>query len=364
MSALDADSEGVEGKYYVWTADEIDEILGVDAPLFRAFYDVTPEGNWEDKCILNRLTIQQFSDPATEDNLRRSRETLLAHRSRRVPPGKDDKVLTDWNGLMITALANAGLAFDKPAWIDAARQAFEFVHTNMSNQDRLWHSWCDGKPNHPATLDDYAAIARAALALFEATGDAGYMDRAEHWVAIVDRHYRDPNGGGYYFAADDTPGLITRTKSAHDNAVPSGNGMIANVFARLYFLTGNPSYYMKAEGVITAFSGAVTKNFFPLSTLLNSAEFLQSATQIVIVASRADAAPLARAAYDLSLPNRLVSIVSPETALPKNHPAHGKGQTDGAPTAYVCLGAVCSTPVIDAESLKQSLQQTSEQLAK
>ncbi|MBT5107838.1 MAG: thioredoxin domain-containing protein [Rhodospirillaceae bacterium] len=355
ISALDADSEGVEGKYYVWTAAEIDEFLGVDAPLFRAFYDVTPEGNWEGKCILNRLAIQQFSDTATEANLRRSREALLAHRAKRIPPGKDDKILADWNGLIIATLANAGLVFAKPEWVDAARRAFDFVQKSMTNQDRLWHSWCDGKANHPATLDDYAAMARGALALFEATGDNGYLVHAEHWVSIADRHYRDHEGGGYFFAADDTPGLITRTKTAHDNAVPSGNGMIANVFARLYFLTGNAAYYMKAEAIITAFSGAVTKNFFPLSTLLNSAEFLQSATQIVIVAHRDDAVPLTRAVYDLSLPNRLVSIVEPQTTLPVNHPAHGKGQIDGAPTAYVCQGAVCSAPVTEAESLKQSL---------
>ena len=340
----------------MWTAAEIDDVLGVDAPLFRAFYDVTPEGNWENTCILNRLAIQKLSDTATETNLRRSRKTLLAHREGRIPPGKDDKILADWNGLIIAALANAGLVFAKPDWIDAARNAFDFVRNSMTNQDRLWHSWCDGKPNHPATLDDYAAMARGALALFEATGDNDYLEQAKHWVTIVDRHYRDPDGGGYFFAADDTTDLITRTKSAHDNAVPSGNGMMANVCTRLYFLTGNAAYYMKSEAIITAFSGAVTKNFFPLSTLLNSAEFLQSATQIVIIATRATAAPLARAVYDLSIPNRLVSIVDPDSTMPASHPAHSKGQIGGAPTAYICRGTVCSPPVTDPKALIQDLR--------
>jgi uncharacterized protein len=357
-SALDADSEGVEGKFYVWSADEIDDILGADAPLFRAFYNVTPEGNWENSCILNRLAIQQLSDPATETNLRNSRERLLAHRQSRIPPGKDDKILADWNGLIITALANAGLVFDKPDWIDAARRAFSFVQANMTHQDRLWHSWCDGKPTHPATLDDYAALGRGALALFEATGDPDYLAQAQHWVHIADRHYGDANAGGYFFAADDTPGLITRTKSAHDNAVPSGNGMMAHVCARLYFLTGDDAYYRKTESIITAFSGALTTNFFPLSTLVNAAEFLQSALQIVIVSPRADAAALSHAVYGLSLPNRLVSIIDPDVALPITHPAHGKGQLNGAPTAYICRGPVCSSPVTTPDALTQNLLST------
>ncbi|MDE0813980.1 MAG: thioredoxin domain-containing protein [Alphaproteobacteria bacterium] len=357
-SALDADSEGVEGKYYVWSAKEIDDILGADAPLFRAFYNITPEGNWEGKCILNRLAIQQLSDAATEENLRSSRKTLLVHRQTRIPPGKDNKILTDWNGLIIAALANAGLVFDKPDWVNAARQAFTFVLTNMTNQDRLWHSWCDERPNHPATLDDYAAMARAALGLFEATGETDYLAHAQHWVKIADRHYWDEDAGGYFFAADDTSGLIARTKSANDNAVPSGNGVLANVCARLYFLTGDNAYYQNSEAIITAFSGALKTNFFPLSTLVNSAEFLRSALQIVIVATHTDAATLTRAVYDLSLPNKLVSIIPPGAALPASHPAHGKGQIEGAPTAYVCRGPVCSQPVITPAELTQNLLAT------
>ena len=359
FSALDADSEGVEGKFYVWDAAEIDEILGADATLFRAFYDVTVDGNWENKCILNRLKTQIMVDPATEDGLRASRAKLLAHRTSRIRPGLDDKILADWNGLMIAALTNAGLAFNRPDWIEAAQRAFTFIQAELTKGDRLIHAWRDGRANHPATLDDYAAMTRAALALFEATSDEKYRAQAEIWVATANQHYWDLETGGYFFAADDTTGLIARTKSANDNAVPSGNGMMANICARLYYITGNTEYLTRAEEIITAFSGAAAKNFFPLSTLLNSAEFLQDATQIVIVAKDDGHTALKQQIYDLSLPNRIVSLISTTSDdaphFPDSHPAHGKHAIDDKPTAYICRGPVCSPPVTTAAELKENL---------
>ncbi|MBL4720691.1 MAG: thioredoxin domain-containing protein, partial [Alphaproteobacteria bacterium] len=363
-SALDADSEGVEGKFYVWSAAEIDEILGANAPLFRAFYDVTPDGNWENTNILNRLKTQSIMDAATEESLRNSRVMLLSHRRSRVRPGLDDKVLADWNGLAIVALTKAGLALQRPDWVDMAKRAFSFVQKNLSNGDRLIHAWRDGRANHPATLDDYAAMTRAALSLYEATQDPAYLKQAEEWVATANTHYWDPETGGYFFAANDTPDLIARTKSANDNAVPSGNGMMANICARLYYLTGNTEYLTRSEEIITAFSGAAAKNFFPLSTLLNSAEFLQSATQIVIVAHEAESKDMKKIIYDLSLPNRIVTVVPPEAdataSLPDSHPAHGKTAIDGKPTAYICRGPVCSAPVTDPQKLKLALTETTE----
>jgi uncharacterized protein YyaL (SSP411 family) len=356
-SSLDADSEGEEGRFCVWNEAEIDAALGENAPLFKKFYDVEPAGNWEGKVILNRLKTIGAGTPEEDAVLDDCRATLLAIREKRIQPGRDDKILADWNGLTIAALARAGMAFSEPDWIDAAARAFAFVRHTMTRNGRLRHAWRKGRLNHPATLDDYAAMCRAALALFEATGEPDYCDTATGWVDVIERHYADHEGGGYFLAADDTPHLITRTKSAADNAVPSGNGMMVAVFAQLYYLTGKSRYLEDAQRIIAAFSGQLDTNLFPLSTLLNGNDLLHNARQIVIIGTPDDAKTqaLRSAVFSASLPNRILSVIAPDAVLPKSHPAHGKGQTGAMATAYICEGTVCSAPICDPEQLRADL---------
>ncbi|HTV88994.1 MAG TPA: thioredoxin domain-containing protein, partial [Stellaceae bacterium] len=283
-SSLDADSEHEEGKFYVWSEAEIDTLLGPGAELFKRYYDVTDGGNWEEHNILNRLAHPQLADDATEAELAHGRELLLRARGSRARPGLDDKILADWNGLMIAALAEAGLAFDRADWIALAARAFAFVRDRMTGPDgRLRHSWRGGVARHPASVDDYANLCRAALALYEATGEAAYLDQARAWVAVLDRHYWDAADGGYFFAADDTSDLIARVKSAADAAVPAGNGTLVGVLTRLALLAGEDACRKRAEAVIAAFSGELGRNFFPLATLINNAELTERAVQIVLV---------------------------------------------------------------------------------
>ncbi|HLB80025.1 MAG TPA: thioredoxin domain-containing protein [Dongiaceae bacterium] len=356
-SSLDADSEGEEGKFYVWSDSEIDALLGADAVPFKAAYDVTRGGNWEGHNILNRSAAPLLADADDEARLAAGRAVLLAARGRRVRPGWDDKVLADWNGLMIAALARAAQAFDEPAWLAAATEAFDFLRGELSDGDRLRHSWRQGRAQHPASLDDYANACRAALALHEATGDPAYVTAAQAWTAVLDRHYWDAGGGGYFFTADDTPDVIHRTKTAADNATPSGNGTMVGVLARLYYLTGDDAWRRRAEAVVAAFSGEIERHFFPLATLLNNAELLQTAVQIVVVGPRgaADTSALLRAALARSLPNRVLAVVAPGDGLPPTHPAAGKPQVNGRATAYVCHGPVCSLPITEPDGLAQAL---------
>ena len=357
-ATIDADSEGEEGKFYVWTEAEIDALLGRDAALFKAFYDVTSGGNWEGHTILNRRDHEAEPDAAEEAVLARCRAILFAARAKRVPPGLDDKVLADWNGLMIAALARAAQVFVRPEWLDAARHAFAFVPGAMVENGRLRHAYRQGRLAHPATLDDHANMARAALALYEATGERPFLDRAHGWVADLDAHYWDGASGGYFFTADDTSDLIARTKTVTDNAVPAGNGTILGVLARLHFLTGDGAYRERAEALITLFSGELARNFFPLSTFLNNAELLQAAVQIVIVGDRgaARSQALINAACQESLPTAVITVLAPEKSLPASHPASGKGLVDGKPAAYVCRGPVCSLPLTAPAALTQALR--------
>ncbi|MGQ9366299.1 thioredoxin domain-containing protein [Azospirillum sp. ST 5-10] len=356
-STLDADSEGEEGRFYVWSEAEIDGLLGPGAAAFKAAYGVTPHGNFEGATILNRLDNPTLGDAAAEAALAAQRRVLLDARAGRVRPGWDDKVLADWNGLMIAALAEAAAVFDEPDWLAAARRAFAFVAERMAVGDRLGHSWRAGQLKHPGTLDDHAQMARAALALAEATGEGAYLDHARTWVAALDRHYWDDDAGGYFFTADDAENLIVRTKNAHDSAVPSGNGVMVGVLARLWHLTGEDAYRRRADALVGAFAGELARNFFPLPTLLNNTELLHEPLLVVLVGPPDDdaLAGLRRTVLGRSLPNRILQTVAPDAALPPSHPAHGKGMIGGRATAYVCTGMACSPPVGDPAALAAAL---------
>jgi uncharacterized protein YyaL (SSP411 family) len=357
-SSLDADSEHEEGKFYVWSEAEIDALLSERAALFKRFYDVDAHGNWEGHTILNRLKAPALADAETERELARCRALLFQAREPRVQPGLDDKVLADWNGLMIAAIANAGIVFERPAWIEMAQNAFDFILRHMTAPDgRLSHSWRAGHARHPASVDDYANLCRAALALHEATGNEDLVARARNWVTILDRRYWDETEGGYFFAADDTAGLLTRPKTAADAAVPAGNGTLVGVLCRLAALTGEQAYRHRAEMVVETFSGEIERNFFPLATFLNNIELLTKPLQIVLVGERGTPAfeALRRAVYDISLPNRTVLAVAPGQTLPVDHPAYGKGLVDDRAAAYVCNGPTCSLPFTEPRALIDSL---------
>ncbi|MDD9877714.1 MAG: thioredoxin domain-containing protein [Magnetovibrio sp.] len=356
-SAYDADSEGEEGKFYVWSEDEIDEVLGDAALRFKATYDVTPFGNWEGKTILNRSAGLELGDAAEEAVLAKAREKLLAVRGARVWPGRDDKVLADWNGLMIAALARAAGVFSEPDWLARAESAFRFVQAEMSEGGRLRHSWCEGRAQHPAVIEDYANMARAALALFEATGAEAYLGQARDWVAAADAHHWDAEHHGYFMNAADTDDLIARPKPIHDNATPPGNGTMTDVLARLHHLTGEAAYRERADQLLTALTPAEPEKAVHQLSMLMGFEVLQSAVQVVIAGPAGDAADAMAAAALRGAPTtRLILRVGPEDALPADHPAAGKGAVDGRPTAYVCVGTRCTLPMTDLGELEEHLR--------
>ena len=361
-ASLDADSEGVEGRFYVWSEAEIDNLFTpAEAELFKTAYDVTAEGNWEHTNILNRLARADLPlSPEEEAALEPLKTRLFVERDLRVHPGFDDKVLADWNGMAIAALARAGAAFGEPGWIEMAASAFRFVMETMrpdkDGERRLHHAWRDGRLQHLAMADDLANIAAAALALNEAAGDAAYIAAAESLVAELDAHYRDGTNGGYFFTADDAPALIVRRRTVADDATPAANGTLPAVFARLALMTGKPDHMARADEIIRAFAGELQQNIFPLGTYIASFETRLRPVQIVLVGTTEETAPLARAAFGVALPNRVLMRVADGEALPEGHPARGKGKVDGQPTAYVCAGETCSLPLTDAAALEAELR--------
>lgn len=357
-ASLDADSEGEEGRYYVWSEGEIDELLGMDAKFFKQHYDVTPAGNWEGNNILNRLKDFGLASDADERRLALLRAKLLRARDERIPPTRDDKVLADWNGMMIAALASAAAVFDRPSWFEMAARAFDFITGAMTTPDgKLAHCWCAGKISGSEILDDYAQMSRAALALYELTGHAPYLDWATRWVAHVNDRFWDSENGGYFYTPSDATDLITRTRQGGDNATPNGNAVMANVLARIGYLTGDDQARQRSITLVEAFAGEARKNFLGMASLLNSFEFQERCVQIIILGSRADkhTQRLLQAVYSQSVPDRMVLVLESTSGLPKIHPARNKTQRDGRATAYICRGTTCSLPLTDPGMLADAI---------
>jgi uncharacterized protein YyaL (SSP411 family) len=352
-ASLDADSEGEEGKFYVWSKNEIVELIGPEAGEFFAHhYDVTDEGNFEGHNILNRLKSVPRSD-ADEERLASLRKILLEARASRVRPGLDDKVLADWNGLMIAALVNAGVAFDEPSWIAMAKRAFDFIAAKMTSDDRLGHSWRGGQLLFPGLASDFAAMIRAALALHEATGDPAALEQALIWQRALDAHYTDPDTGGYYWSADDAGDLLLRPHSTADDATPNPNSVAAQNLVRLAVLSGDDKWRDRADRMIERILSAAAQSLFGHVALLNALDLRLRGAEIVVTGTNADA--LARAALKLPFIERIVLRAPTANALPVTHPARDK--IAAAPNAaFVCVGEKCSLPVTDADQITAFLR--------
>ena len=356
-SAIDADSEGQEGRFYVWLESEIDDLLGTNAEAFKAVYDVTVQGNFESNNILNRLQNRPDGAEHAEERMKPLRAKLLSARNKREWPSWDDKVLADWNGLMIAALAFASAVFERPDWLEAAKRAWDYVADEMANGIHLRHSARHGQAKDIEFVDDYAEMSRAALMLNEVTSESAYLERARDWVKVLDEQYWDGETGGYYYSPVGGERLIARNKSAHDTATPAGNGTMVGVLAKLYLLTAEESYFERATQLVHSFSGELCERFAPMPTLINNSELLHSAIQIVLIGERGEANTdeMIRAVYALSLPNRVLNVVKPEASMPEGHPAHGKTQINNKATAYLCIGRNCSLPTSDAKALQTLL---------
>jgi len=358
-ASLAADSPAGEGAFHVWTEAEVDALLGPEGAKFKRVYDVTPDGNWNGVTVLHRAEHPRGEDSALEARLAAQRRRLLAARDRRPRPERDDKVLADWNGLMVTALVEAGLAFEAPAWIAAARDAFAFVCEHLCVDGRLHHSHCRGRLG-PADgfLDDYANMSLAALALYEASGEESYLMLARSWVAVLDARYRDPAGGGYFMtAADADPGVV-RLKSVEETAAPSGNGVMVGVLARLHALTGEAGYRVRAEEILAAFADRLTRRGITAATALNNSEALHRLAQVVVAGppEAPETAALRRVVHRTYLPDRLAIMPPPGATLPEAHPAAGKLPADGGAAAFVCVGATCFPPVREPSALREALR--------
>ena len=353
-ASLDADSEGEEGKFYVWSQVEIVARLGEsDAEFFARHYDVSAAGNFEGHNILNRLRRIE-REPADEARLARLRDKLLVARAGRVRPGLDDKVLADWNGLMIAALVNAGVALNEPSWLDLAAHAFAFIAATMSDGERLGHSWRQGKLLLPGLASDYAAMIRAALALHEATGKRAFLDLALKWQRVFDTHYTDADTGGYYLTADDAEGLLLRPHATVDDATPNPNAVAAQNLVRLALLSGDDAWRERADRLFDGVLSAAENNLFGHVALLNALDLRLRGAEIV--ATGPEAERFARAALALPFPERIVLRAASAAELSPRHPAQAKLASAAGSAAFICIGSICSLPLTEPDAIAAAVQ--------
>ena len=363
-ASLDADSEGEEGKFYVWSLAEIEQALGPDAADFAAQYDVTAGGNFEGNNILNRLKhlprrmgdagqtgteIERSKDDAARFSMLRGK--LLELRAKRVRPGLDDKVLADWNGLIIAALVNAGIILDEPSWLDLAARVFDFIARSMTKGERLGHSWRAGKLLFPGLASDFAAMIRAALALHEATGERAYLERALTWQRAFDAHYSDT--GGYYLSADDASDLLLRPHSTTDDATPNPNAVAAQNLVRLAVLAGDDAWREQADRLIEGILSAAEHNLFGHVALLNALDLRLCGAEIVVTGPEADR--FAQAALKLPFLDRIVLRASTAADLPASHPAQEKIKAAQRSAAFVCVGERCSLAVTTPDQIAHAV---------
>jgi uncharacterized protein YyaL (SSP411 family) len=349
-ASLDADQDGEEGLFYVWTEDEIVAVLGDASARFKAAYDVTPQGNWEGRTVLRRVSPRGSRDEETW--LAASRAKLFAARAARPKPGRDDKVLADWNGLTIAALVRASVVFEEPDWLTTARWAFDFVVNVMRGGDgRLLHAWREGHPGARALLDDYASMARAALALFEASGQPGDLEAARRLASEALDLFGDGAGGVYLTANDaaDVPGA--RPRQAHDGATPSGVGLLAEVFVGLWHLTDEARWREAAERLIRAVSGA-PEGLGGSPLTLVSADALERGGSVVVEGPLDDPSAQALAQVALRAPDPSLTVLRLDRSLWPNGPPRADLPQASAPAAMLCQGQTCSLPVTAPEALK------------
>lgn len=372
FSAEDADSEGEEGKFYVWTEEEIAEILGKDdGALYGRVFGFVSEGNFREESTgaLMGVNIPHLSLPMAEvaerlkmepgalaERLEAMREKLFAVREKRIHPMKDDKILTDWNGLMIAAFAKAAKAFGEAKYEHAARRAADNLLGTLRRADgRLLKRSRHGEAGLPAHLEDYAFTIWGLVDLYEATFEVRYLKAAVELTDATLRHFHDPRGGGFFHTADDGEELLVRSKDIYDGAIPSGNAAMSLNLLRLGRMLARPAWETIGLQTIEAFSGGMKRGYSQFSLMMTAVDFaLAKGQEIVLAGSLEEVAPMAARVRAKFRPHTVLlhrPTVGAEAILELVPMLQSNVTVGGKATAYVCENFACAAPTTDAEKL-------------
>ena len=376
FSAEDADSESEEGKFYVWTTDEIAAVLGEeDGAFYSKTFNLKSGGNWQEG-LLHRTNIPHLRAPleaiaeregvALEqlvDRIEAIHQKLFDVREQRIHPYKDDKILTDWNGLMIAALAQGARALNAPQYAKAAQNAADFfLSTMLTDEGRLHHRYRNGDEGMPAQLEDYAYFVWGLLELYETTFDVKYLQEAIRLNEIANKHYWDDTNGGFFLTADDGEKLLVRPKTIYDGAQPSGNSVAALNLIRIGRITGNAALEEKANEIFEAFGQEVARGASNFTQLLNALDFAVGPSFEVVIAGNEnadDTNTMLASLWKQFSPNKVVLFRPEMDAIPpvsKLAPFTENQRTmNGKATAYVCQNYTCNLPTTDPNKMIEAL---------
>jgi len=353
-STQDADSEGEEGKFFVWTPDEIRDVLGDQADRFIEVYGVTERGNFESKNILELKGSLE-----AREGLAQARRALFEAREGRVHPGRDDKVLTSWNGLMLAAFAEAARVLKRDDYRQIAERNAGFLLSELRTPEgRLYHTWKDGAAKINGYLEDYTHLIEGLLELYQTTFDSRWYEAAHGLAETMIEHF-SASGGGFYDTSDDHEDLIVRPRQLQDNAVPSGNAMAALVLQRLAGLAVEPRYAEQARAALGSMQEALARHPLGFAQWLVALEHaLSHAREIAIVGdwAAADTGALLDVCAGGYCPYQIVALGKPGTEPAVVPLLRRRGQVDGRATAYVCVDSVCQAPVTDPQVLREQLE--------
>ena len=368
-STQDADSEGEEGKFFVWTPEEVTRLLGEeDSEIFCRIYDVSDEGNFEDKNILHPiLTTEQASKLFRKEKaeiealIARAKEKLLVEREKRVKPFRDEKIIAAWNGLALSGLAEAIKVSPAPRFKEALSRTIDFIFSKMFRDGLLLHTHKDGQSKLLGYLDDYAFIAVGLLDVYEALFDRSALQRSIQLADTIIREFSDENGGGFFYTGKSHEQLVTRTKPVFDASIPSGNAMATQLLLRLAHITSKEEYFKRAEMVLHACYDAMESQPFGFAHMLCALDlYLSKPKEIVVVGNLDDSETVAlvKQLQQYYLPNKVLQVAHPDERLENLSPLlAGKTQLNGLPTIYVCQNFTCSQPVTSWAALKPLLEQ-------
>ncbi len=365
FSTQDADSEGEEGKFFLWTPEEVKAgLLPDDADLFMRYYDVTESGNFEGKNILHvdrdAALVAVDADVALvtlQDLLARSRKMLFKVREKRVKPGRDEKILTSWNGLMLRSFAEAGRYLDRPDYLQVAVKNAEFLLDNLRNEGRLLRTYKDGRAHLNGYLEDYVFLADGLLALYEANVDPRWFNEARSLMDEAIKLFADEQNGGFFDTGSDHEALISRPKDIMDNATPAGNSVAADVLLRLAAFTGENGYRQRADEYLQALADIMVQHPSAFGHALGALDFaLSPVKEFAIIGDprAADTRALVDVINERYLPNSVFACAAPEqqTAFQVIPLLADRPQKDGKATAYVCQNFACQAPVTTPEELQ------------
>ena len=357
FSSQDADTDGVEGKTYVWSWDELE---GAAGEAVATAFGAVPQGNWEGTNVLWRPAPMETVAAELETHVRTARDRLFEVRSARPQPGLDDKVLAGWNGLAIGAFAEAGAAFGEPAYVAVAAQAARFVLDQLRDtRGRLLRSWRDGTPGGPAYVDDHALLVDAFLALGEATLDPAWVTEARGLAEDMLRLFRDQEGGGFFQTGSDAETLVVRPKELFDNAVPSGNSVAADVLQRLALLYGDQDYERAGVDALRLVRDLLERSPTGFGHALSALDlYVSPAKEVAIVGDPGSPATrhLASEVWRRFVPAHVMAAGRPGDPASEAIPLlAGRPAMDGRPAAYVCERFVCRQPVTEPEDLAAQL---------